>query len=225
MKSNEYKVPDKIFLTLFSNDKMKKGSKELENWINWVIVKKNEQEALNLIQEKNKTDSLDAIPEDKNKKIQEILKLILEQYKIDLFDANPEYKNNIIRGDLTPIFSMVEAMEKFEPDPKFYFILFMPLFNLYLSMEAKQIANFINKITNFLKKMKKIILSNFNELFEILIVLKISQEKDVKDSGNLLDQLLKESLQEYSDNMDLYQNIFDFDSLCKKINEKINLQQ
>ena len=225
MKSNEYKVPEKIFITLFSNDKMKKGSKELENWINSIIVKKNEQEALNLIQEKNKTDSLDANPEDKNKKNQETLKLILEQYKIDLFDANPEYKNNIIRGDLTPIFSMVEAIEKFEPDPKFYFILFMPLFNLYLSMEPKQIANFINKITNYLKKMKKIILSNFNELFEILIVLKINQEKDVKDSGNLLDQLLKESLQEYSDNMDLYQNIFDFDSVCKKINEKINLQQ
>ena len=39
MKSNEYKVPEKIFITLFSNDKMKKGSKELENWINSIIVK------------------------------------------------------------------------------------------------------------------------------------------------------------------------------------------
>ena len=199
MDSNEYKIPDNILTTFFSNDKMKRGNKDLENWINSEITKN---------------------------KGQDTLKLILESFKTVLFDLNHEYRNNIIKGDLNPIFSIIETLEKFEPDPKLYFILFRPLFDLYqTNLEPRQITNLTKNITNFLKKMKKIVLSNFNDLFEVLILLKINQEQEVKNAGNLLDQLLKESLQEYSDNLELYEKIFDFDSVCKKINEKINLQQ
>ena len=77
MESDDYKVPDNIIQLLFSNDKMKKGSKELlENYINSEMEKKNTNETL---------------------------KLILESFKAVLFDINSEYKNNIIRGDITPI--------------------------------------------------------------------------------------------------------------------------
>lgn len=198
-KNNDYKIPDIIISSLFANDKMKRASKELENMVNTYISGR---------------DDIDK------------LKLLLEKYKSDLFDLNPEFKNNIIRGDITPILAMCELIQKFDPDPKLYFILFKPLFDLYeKELEPKSIKNITNKITEFLTNKTKLVLSNFNDLFEVLILVKINQDQEVKASGNSLDKLLKESLQEYSDNMDLYKDYFDFNSFCSKINEKINLQQ
>lgn len=199
MESNDYKVPDIIITSLFANDKMKRGSKELENYINSKIS---------------------------NQNIQEQLKIILELYKADLFDLNQEYKNNIKHGDITPIISMLEIIQKYDPQPELNLILLKPLFNLFqTNVESRSIINFANKMTNFLTNKTKIILYNFNDLFELLIILKISQDQEAKNLGIILDKLLKESLQKYADNMDLYKNFFDFDSFCNKINEKLNSQQ
>lgn len=199
MELNNYKVPDIIIASLFGNDKMKRGSKELENFISSKIV---------------------------NKNFQEPLKLILESFKADLFDLNQEFKNNIKHGDITPILSMLEIIQKYDPQPELYLILLKPLFNLYqTNVESRQINNFANKMTCFLNNKTKLILSNFNDLFELLIILKISQDQEAKNPGFLLDKLLKESLQKYSDNIDLYRDFFDFDSFCNKINEKLNSQQ
>ena len=199
MESNKYKIPDIIIQSLFTNDKMKKGRKQLENYLKENIPEKNGKEEL---------------------------KLILQSFKNDLFDLNLEYKNNIIHGDITPIMVMSEIIQKFNPEPKSYFILFKPLFDLYkTNLEPKQIINFTNKITDFLYNKKIVVLSNFNDLFEVLILLKINQEKEVKDAGDSLDTLLKESLQKYSNEMSLYDDYFDFNSFCNKINEKLSLQQ
>ena len=200
MESNKIKVPEKIISDLFGNDKMKKGSKEsLENDINRKMENSNNQETL---------------------------KLILESYKADLFDLNPEYKNNIIHGEINPISSMLDIIQKYDPKPELYFILLKPLFNLYqTNLEPKQIKTLTERITNCLDNKPKIILSNFNDLFEILILTKISQDQDVKNSGINLDKLLKKSLQEYSDNIKIYKDYFDFDSFCNKINEKLSSQQ
>ena len=199
MESNDYKVPDIIITSLFANDKMKRGSKELENYINSKIS---------------------------NQNIQEQLKIILELYKADLFDLNQEYKNNIKHGDITPIVSVLEIIQKYDPQPELNLILLKPLFNLFqTNVESRSIINFANKMTNFLTNKTKIILYNFNDLFELLIILKISQDQEAKNLGIILDKLLKESLQKYADNMDLYKNFFDFDSFCNKINEKLNSQQ
>lgn len=197
--NNKYKIPDLIIISLFANDKMKKGSKELENYLNNIITEENTQEKL---------------------------KLVLESFKTDLFDTNPDYKNNILRGDISPIMAMAEIIQKYKPDPKFYIILFDPLFDLYKSkLESKQIIFFTNKIIKFIANKKEVIYSNFNNLFEVLLMLKIHQEQEVKNSGNALDKLLKDSLQEYSDNMDLYKDYFDFNSFCEHIKNKMKLQQ
>ena len=198
MDSTQYKIPDAIIASLFTKDKMKNGAKDLEIHLNSQLKDKNDQETI---------------------------KNILEKFKTDLFDLNPEFKNNILRGDITPIISISEVILKYDPDPKLIFILFKPIFNLYKTLEPKQIINFTKTITNFLNSKTKLILSNFNDLFEVLILLKISQDQDVKNSGNLLDKILKDSLQKYSDNIDIYKDFFDFESFCNKINEKINLQQ
>ena len=201
MDSDNYKIPDIYIQPLFSNVKIKQYTKELENYVNNKLKEKGGNEA-------------------------NTIKLILEAYKVDLFDTNPNYKSYIMHGDITPIIAMSEIIYKYDPDPKLYFILFKPVFDLYQSgLESKVIINFTNKITTFLLKKKKIVLANFNELFEVLILLKINQEQDVKASGNQLDKLLKESLQEYISNMNYLKDYFDFDSFCTKINEKLNLKQ
>ena len=199
---DNYKIPDIIIQSLFSNAKVKQSTKELESYVNNKLKEKGE------------------------KSEPEKIKLILEEYKADLFDNNPNYKTYITHGEITPIIAMSEIMFKYDPDPKVYFILFKPVFDLYQSgLESKIIINYTNKITNFLLKKKRIVLANFNELFEVLIVLKINQEQDVKNSGNSLDKLLQDSLKEYVSNMNYLKDYFDFDSFCEKINEKINLKQ
>ena len=198
MDSTQYKVPDVIISSLFTKDKNKTQNKDLEIYLKSQIKNKNDLETI---------------------------KNILEKFKSDLFDLNPEYKNNILRGDITPITSMCDAISEYEPDPKIIFILFKPIFNLYKTLEPRQIANFTKSIKNYLADKPEIILSNFNDLFEVLILLKISQNQEVKSSGDSLDKILKDSLQTYSGNMGKYESFFDFDSFCNKINEKINLQQ
>ena len=197
MDSNS-KIPDVIISSLFINDKTKKNSKELETYL---IAK---------ISDKNK----------------ETLKSTLENYITDLFELNPEYKNNIMHGDITPILAMSDAIQKFDPGQNLYFILFKPIFDLYkTNLDPNLIKNFTNKITNYFTNKTKLVLFNFNELFEILILLKISQDPEVKNSGIALDKLLKESLQNYSDNIFIYKDDFDFDSFCEKICEKLDLKQ
>ena len=200
MESDDYKVPDNIIQLLFANDKMKKGSKELlESFINSKM---------------------------ENKNTKETLKLILESFKAVLFDINTEYKNNIIRGDITPITCMLEIIQKYDPEPELNLILLKPLFNLYQpNLEQKQIKNLTERLTNFLKNKTKIILQNFNDLFEILIFLKVNQDQELRNYGVILDKFLKDSLQNYSDNIDTYKDCFDFDSFCNKINEKLSSQQ
>ena len=197
MDTNFYKLDDKLIQSLFENIKIKQGTKdELENWIN------------NKIKEKNEPDTI---------------KLLLESYKSELFDKNPIYKNAIIHGELSQVMVMADIINKYDPDPKLYLILFKPVFDLFQSgLESKQIANFTNKIKSFLNKKEKIVLANFNDLFEVFILLKINQEQDAKTAGNSLGKLLKESLQEYNKNMKYYEKYFDFDSFCEKLNEKIN---
>ena len=196
MDSNKYKIPNIIIQSLFSSDNMKKGIKELENYI------------MNNVPDKKELD------------------LILQNYKSDLFDLNENFKDNIIHGDITPIMAMQEIIQKYDVEPDSYFILFKPLFDLYKTkLDSKHIINFTNKITAFLSNKQKVVLSNFNDLFEVLILLKINQEQEVKNSGNALDKILKESLQEYSHDMESYNKYFNFDSFCKKINEKLSLEQ
>jgi len=196
MDSNKYKIPNIIIQSLFSSDNVKKGIKELENYI------------MNNFPDKNE------------------LNLMLQTYKSDLFDLNENFKNSIIHGDITPIMAMQEIIQKYDVEPESYFILFKPLFELYkTNLDSKHIINFTNKITNFLSNKPKVVLLNFNDFFEVLILLKINQEQEVKNAGNALDKLLKESLQKYSHDMESYDKYFNFDSFCKKINEKLNLEQ
>lgn len=184
MESNKYKIPDEITKSLFSNEKVKKDDKELKEYLFNNIPKDNCNEAL---------------------------RLTLESFKKEIFDTNMDYKNSIIHGDLSPIMVMSNAIQMFDPEPKIYFILFKPVFDLFQEkLEKNQITRFTTSIINdFLSKNLTIPLANFNELFEVLILLKINQDQDIKSAGNPLDKLLKDSLEYYSKNIDSCESIFD----------------
>jgi len=198
MESNQYKIPDEITKSLFSNEKVKKDHKELKEYLFENITKENCKESL---------------------------KMILESFKKDLFDNNMDYKNSIIHGDFGPIMAMSDVIQIFDPDPKYYFILFKPVFDLFQEkLEKNQITNFINYIKDFLSKNMKIALANFNELFEVCILLKINQDPAIKNAGNSLDTLLKDSLEYYSNDIKSCESIFENESFCDKIKEKLSLQ-
>lgn len=157
---------------------------------------------------------------------QEFLKDFATQLKTELFDESKEYRKNILRGDISPIISISKILVKNNAEPKTIFILLQPLLDMYKNLDQKFIINFTKQILRFINDIRnkndreKLILQNFIELFEVVIILKIHQEQEVKKIGNELDDLLKITLNT-CDKLD-DKNYFNFDTLCNKFLKTIN---
>ena len=166
----------------------------------------------------------------KNNKITEIndVKSYIEACKNYLFQTEI-YKEIFMKGDLTLIIKISESIKSFGPKvkPEIYFILFKAVFNLYQSgLKQEYIIKYTDEIVDFIKKLEnkdKVVLSNFNVLFEVLIVLKVNlmSKKEEKNNKDKLDELLKESLnsEELRSNFEYLIPFFDL------INIKIKTQQ
>ena len=134
-----------------------------------------------------------------------------------------------MKGDLTLIIKISESIKSFGPKvkPEIYFILFKAVFNLYQSgLKQEYIIKYTDEIVDFIKELEnkdKVVLSNFNVLFEVLIVLKVNlmSKKEEKNNKDKLDELLKESLnsEELRSNFEYLIPFFDL------INIKIKTQQ
>ena len=166
----------------------------------------------------------------KNNKIIEIndVESYIEACKNYLFQTEI-YKEIFMKGDLTLIIKISESIKSFGPKvkPEIYFILFKSVFNLYQSgLKQEYIIKYTDEIVDFIKKLEnkdKVVLSNFNVLFEVLIVLKVNlmSKKEEKNNKDKLDELLKESLnsKELRSNFEYLIPFFDL------INIKIKTQQ
>ena len=166
----------------------------------------------------------------KNNKIIEIndVESYIEACKNYLFQTEI-YKEIFMKGDLTLIIKISESIKSFGPKvkPEIYFILFKAVFNLYQSgLKQEYIIKYTDEIVDFIKKLEnkdKVVLSNFNVLFEVLIVLKVNlmSKKEEKNNKDKLDELLKESLnsKELRSNFEYLIPFFDL------INIKIKTQQ
>ena len=166
----------------------------------------------------------------KNNKIIEIndVESYIEACKNYLFQTEI-YKEIFMKGDLTLIIKISESIKSFGPKvkPEIYFILFKAVFNLYQSgLKQEYIIKYTDEIVDFIKKLEnkdKVVLSNFNVLFEVLIVLKVNlmSKKEEKNNKDKLDELLKESLnsEELRSNFEYLIPFFDL------INIKIKTQQ
>ena len=156
----------------------------------------------------------------------------LEACKNYIFQ-NEERKNKIMKGNLNFILKISEAIRQFkpEPEPETSFILFKEVFNLYQSgLEQDYIIKYTNLIIEFIRKYNKdkIVLSNFDTLFEVLIYLKVNQiqvkqinQDKMKKTCDKLDELLKSGLQ--SDEMKIDNKYID--TFFKIINIKLTSQQ
>ena len=166
----------------------------------------------------------------KNNKIIEIndVESYIEACKNYLFQTEI-YKEIFMKGDLTLIIKISESIKSFGPKvkPEIYFILFKAVFNLYQSgLKQEYIIKYTDEIVDFIKELEnkdKVVLSNFNVLFEVLIVLKVNlmSKKEEKNNKDKLDELLKESLnsEELRSNFEYLIPFFDL------INIKIKTQQ
>ena len=166
----------------------------------------------------------------KNNKITEIndVESYIEACKNYLFQTEI-YKEIFMKGDLTLIIKISESIKSFGPKvkPEIYFILFKSVFNLYQSgLKQEYIIKYTDEIVDFIKELEnkdKVVLSNFNVLFEVLIVLKVNlmSKKEEKNNKDKLDELLKESLnsEELRSNFEYLIPFFDL------INIKIKTQQ
>jgi hypothetical protein len=166
----------------------------------------------------------------KNNKITEIndVESYIEACKNYLFQTEI-YKEIFMKGDLTLIIKISESIKSFGPKvkPEIYFILFKAVFNLYQSgLKQEYIIKYTDEIVDFIKELEskdKVVLSNFNVLFEVLIVLKVNlmSKKEEKNNKDKLDELLKESLnsEELRSNFEYLIPFFDL------INIKIKTQQ
>ena len=141
-----------------------------------------------------------------------------------------EYKKQIVeQGNINIIMKLSNELNllKQQPKPETYFILFKAVFDLFKSgLKREFIISYTEKIILFIQKHEnkdKIILLFFNDLFEVLIYLKINQINDEKmqKAYENLDNILKSSLNSEEIKKDKkYLN-----SIFKLVNIKINTQQ
>ena len=155
----------------------------------------------------------------------------------DYIFKNEEYKKKIKEGDLNFILSISEGIKAFkpEPEPEAFFILFKEVFNLYQSgLKQEYIISYTKKISDFIKQLDntkdntkdKVVLSNFNILFDALLYLKVNQisQKELEESEDpckTIDDLLTKSLKSKEMKRDnKYLDIF-----FEIINRKLQSQQ
>ena len=119
---------------------------------------------------------------------------VLTSFKDIIFDESKSYKKKIEK-DITPIKIIEECIKEYSEDPEIFFILLNPILDMYKSLDAKQIEDYTQAIIKLLYNKNNIILKNFNELYEIVIILIISQEGSLKDKGRALNDMLKEALE------------------------------
>ncbi len=148
---------------------------------------------------------------------------VLTSFKDIIFDESKSYKKKIEK-DITPIKIIEECIKEYSEDPEIFFILLNPILDMYKSLDAKQIEDYTQAIIKLLYNKNNIILKNFNELYEIVIILIISQEGSLKDKGRALNDMLKEALEKSMPQL-RESKIFNFDSFEKKIKEKTRLNQ
>lgn len=189
---------DKIIHLLFIKEKENLVKKELGNYIYGNITKIS------------------------NKDSDKFIINILNLFKNELFDETKEYHKKI-ENDITPILIIQNIIKLYTKNPNVFFILLNPIFDMYKSLEPKQIIQNTEKIIELLEdKNDIIILKKFNELFEVVVLLLINQVDSVKNVGNSLNNLLKTTLKKNTIKLD-DKNIFDFELFEDKILSKTKL--
>ena len=195
MNEKEYKFPEIILKSLFNKDLNKATARELEKFISKKMPKNDKENSL--------------------------IKLT-EEYVNELFskDESKKYRRDIIKGNLTPIFDMINIVLKYENNTDALFILFNSIFEIYKELNAEVIVEYTNKINDILKNNDKIITKYINKLLDVVIILKIHFNSNVRECGKILDQILQNKVTQSL--KDKSNQSFDSKKLINKLLEKVN---
>ena len=161
-----------IFKSIFDKNPDKKGSggKELELFIQHRVDTKNIEESLNSI---------------------------IEKIRNELIDNNNPYKLYIAHGN-TKIFEILfYIIGTYNASEKVYFsVLYILLrfLNETLENDKSLIISMASTIIKLIRGKRKLCLLYFNHLFEGLIFLYIHCDKDIRNYGYALDELLKDEI-------------------------------
>ena len=195
MNKKEFKFPEIILKSLFNKDLNKGTAKELEIFIAKKMPKND---------------------------IENSLIKLTEDYVNELFskEESKPYRNLIIKGDLNPIFDMINIVLKYENNTDALFILFNSIFEIYKELNAEVIVEYTNKINDILKNNDKIITKYINKLLDVVIILKIHFNSNVRECGKILDQILQNKVTQSL--KDKTNQSFDSRKLINKLLEKVN---
>lgn len=201
MVSNQINLnfQERILYSLFTKEKEEIAKKELDNYIYQNVTK---------ISRNN---------------IEEFISNLLNSFKQELFDESKDFRKNLEK-EITPIIVIENIIKIYSKNPYNFFILLNPLFDMFKNLDPNKIIEYTEQIKDLLEDKNEIILKNFNELFEVVIYLIINQEQSVKEVGENLNNLLKNTLDNSVLQLD-NKNIFDFDSFENKILEKTHINQ
>ena len=198
MVPNQKKINiQEILNSLFIKEKVENGKDKLNNYIYQYITKNGRNN------------------------LEEFISNLLNSFKNELFDESKEYSKKLEKN-IKPVFIIQNIIKLYLQDPNNYFILLTPLFEMYKKLDPEKIIECIKKIKELLGDKKEIILKNFNKLFEIIISLIINQDKSVREIGENLNNLLKNTLENSKVKLD-DKKIFDFELFENIILEKTHI--
>ena len=123
------------------------------------------------------------------------LKEIALNIKRLLFETSSPYRQLISKGDMSIFFAIFHSLRSFQNvDPSIYYTLIEPLLSFFKEQEPKLIVISANTLIKLLKNLNKVVLTYFTYLFDCLLLLKANPDQEVRNSGNALDEFLKNSL-------------------------------
>ena len=132
-----------------------------------------------------------------NKNVEESLDSVIEKIKTELLDNNNPYKLYIAHGNMKIFEILFYIISTFNVSEKIYFnvlIILLKFLSDALENDKSLIISVASTIIKLIRGKRKLCLVYFNYLFEGLIFLYIHSDKDIRNYGYALDELLKDEI-------------------------------
>ena len=153
-----------------SNDKKSSGGKDLESFV---------KQRINAY------------------KVEESLELIIEYIKKEILENNPAFKQSILHGNMKIFEILFYIINLYNVSDKIYFMVLVVLLKFLNDKNDNDkilITSTANTIIKLIKGRRKLCIVYFEHLFESLIFLYLHSDKDIRNYGYALDELMKDEV-------------------------------
>ena len=115
--------------------------------------------------------------------------------KRQILEQSSPYRPIVLKGDFNIFFTLFHILKGYQNvPPNIYFSLVEPIISLFKEQEPRLIVASAVTLIKLIKNNTKVVLAYFTSFFDSLILLKLNPDQDVRNSGNALDEFLKDSL-------------------------------